>query len=250
MIRREAPAIELREPVAGIMVGTPMYGGLCHDAYLMGIFDLQRECHLYGIELQVQTIRNESLIQRGRNRIVAEFLASSCSHLVFIDADIGFKGRDVLRLVAHGQPLIGATYAKKNRERVDFALVPLSGPQEVGEGDIIEVEALPGGFMCIRRSTIEDLVHANPRLRYRVQGSDVKGATYEDHLFALFDCSIDQTTGNYWSEDYLFCQRWRGIGGRVMLDPHIILEHHGTSMFTGDPDQAFTVVGQAQSSAA
>lgn len=246
MVRDGAPAIELHGPIAGIMVATPMYGGQCFDAWALGVFDLQRACHQHGIPLAIQTIRNESLIQRARNRLVAEFLASEMSHLVFIDADIGFSGRDVLRLVAHNKPIIGATYAKKNREREDFAIVPLGRPVEVEEGDVFEVEALPGGFMCIQRATVVQMVHRYAHLRYRVQGSDVKGAPFEQFLFSLFDCAIDPATLNYWSEDYLFCKRWYDMGGRIMLDPHIILEHHGSTKFTGDPDRAFGVVGRVE----
>ncbi len=250
MVREGAPPVDLFGPIGGIMVATPMYGGQCFDAYLQGIFSLQGACHQHGIPLMLQTIRNESLIQRARNRIVAEFLATDCSHLVFIDADIGFTGRDVLRLVAHNRAIIGATYAKKNMKAVDFAIVPLGHPVEVEEGDVMEVEALPGGFMCIQRSAIVQMTHHFAHLRYKVQGSDVKGATYEDHLFSLFDCEIDPVSLTYWSEDYLFCKRWRDMGGRVLLDPHIILEHHGTAKFTGDPDSAFRVVGRTTSAAA
>jgi hypothetical protein len=210
-----------------------MYGGQCFDAYLLGVFDLQRECHARNIALSLHTIRNESLIPRARNRILADFLDSTCSHLVFIDADLGFAGRDVLRLVAHAKPLVGATYAKKNRARYDPAFVPLPHGVVVTEAELVEVQCLPGGFMCINRDMGQRMAGAFRELWYRDSNRD--GSPVLD-LFATF---VDPDTRNMWSEDYAFCMRWRGLGGQVWLDPNIQLTHNGTSVFEGDPRSVF-----------
>ena len=39
-------------------------------------------------------------------------------------------------------------------------------------------------------------------------------------MYALFDTSIDKE-GNYLSEDYTFCERWRGLGGKIYADTSI-----------------------------
>jgi hypothetical protein len=215
------------------MIGTPMYGGQCFDAYLLGIFDLQRECHDRKITLALHTIRNESLIPRARNRVLADFIDSACSHLVFIDADIGFDGRDVLRLVAHDKPMVGATYAKKNRDRYDPAFVPMPQGVVVTDAELVEVRCLPGGFMCITRDLALRMAGAYRDLWYR------DGNTSERPVLDLFATYTDPDTRQYWSEDYAFCERWRAIGGQVFLDPNIQLSHNGTSVFEGDPTSVF-----------
>ncbi len=240
-VRADAPSIELRQPIGGVLIGTPMYGGVNHDAYLLGVNDAFHEFAKHDIPLSIMTIRNESLIHRARNRIVAEFLASRLSHLIFIDADIGFVGRDILRLLAHDKPVIGATYAKKNQQRTDFAFVPLPWGVEVTEGHLVEIAMLPGGFMCLSRDAVVQLAGAFRHRQYVVPTGEAKGEGWEQHLYCLFESDIDPQTRNLLSEDYLFCQRWRDIGGKVWLDPNIILEHHGTAMFTGDPTAIFRV---------
>lgn len=234
-----APEVTANCAVTGIMVATPMYGGLCHDAYMLSMMGLRSACDARRIPLHVLTIRNESLVQRGRNTCVAHFLASDSSHLLFVDADIGFSAESALRLVAHGRPVAGATYAKKKLGEPDFAFVGLGGPRVVQPGGLVEVHSLPTGFLLLHRDAVQRMVGAyGAATRYRVNPADGEGP-WTEHLYALFDCERDAETLNYWSEDYTFCQRWRRIGGQCWLDPHILLEHHGTARFAGHPWAAF-----------
>lgn len=237
-VRPGAPAVAADCPVTGIMVGTPMFGGQCYDAYLHGMLDLRAECAARGLPFGCVTLRNESDIKRARNRVMAEFLASSYSHLVFIDADIGFEARDVLRLVAHNFDYVGATYAKKNRARTDFAVVPLMEARRLRSG-LIEVAALPGGFFCITRDLAMRMFQGYADRRYMLSPPERKGEPWEMWLSDLFGSIIDPETREYWTEDYAFSRRWRELGESVWLDPHIVLEHSGTSVFTGDPTEMF-----------
>lgn len=229
-----APEIAFKGAISGLMVGTPMYGGLCHDAYLLGMLDLQHLCIDMRVPLATHTIRNESLIHRARNRILRDFIDSSCSHLIFIDADIGFVGRDVFRLVAHGKEMAGATYAKKNREKYDPALVPLDGPSRVTDDHLIEVACLPGGFLMLHRDVVNRLIGVHQDLWYWDHHETGRRRVHD-----LSACYIDPVTRTMWSEDYALCQRWRAMGGQVWLDPNISLSHNGTSTFEGDPRSVF-----------
>jgi hypothetical protein len=37
----------------------------------------------------------------------------------------------------------------------------------------------------------------------------------------------------YFTEDYVFCRRFRAIGGKVWVDPILELDHTGTKVFRG-----------------
>jgi len=41
-------------------------------------------------------------------------------------------------------------------------------------------------------------------------------------------------TERYLSEDYMFCQMWRKIGGQIFLCPWMKTQHVGSYAFTGD----------------
>jgi hypothetical protein len=234
-IHPDAPEVPARLDVK-LLVATPMYGGQCHDAFMCSMLDLREQASAFGLPLSVVTIRNESLVQRARNTCVAHFLASDATHLLFIDSDIGFPWQAVFRLLAHRKDVVGGTYAKKKMGDPDFAFVPL--PQAgVTRNWLVEVHSLPTGFLLISRDAINRLVGAHADKRYGIHAGDGPAGAYRDHLYALFDCELEGP--NYWSEDYTFCQRWRRLGGQVWLDPHILLEHHGTACFSGNPRTAF-----------
>lgn len=246
-ISPRAPAVDGGAEVSGLMVGLPAYGGVFYDAVLLGLLDLQREMDRRGIPFATVVIRNESLIQRARNRVVAEFLAMpSFSHLLFIDADVGFTSDAVLRLLAHEKPLIGGLYRRKMLDRVDFAWNRLPADQEKRNPvtGAISCAAVATGFMMIKREVFTRIIDASmlppeegkpPRspLRY-LPGDDGGEGGWRNHTFALFDCWIDET-GNYLSEDYAFCRRWRDLGGDVWADPGLLLSHNGTATFEADP---------------
>lgn len=101
-----------------LMVCTPCYGGMNATMYTKSMSDLSSMCVKYGIQLQQYYLSNESLIPRGRAYCCDEFLRSDCTHMIFIDSDIGFDAKDVISLLAlqsdeSEYDVIGAVYPKK-----------------------------------------------------------------------------------------------------------------------------------------
>jgi hypothetical protein len=55
-----------------------------------------------GHNLRIETLPTESLINRARNKFVTKFLDNkefNGTHLLFIDADIGFTLQNILRVI-------------------------------------------------------------------------------------------------------------------------------------------------------
>jgi hypothetical protein len=50
---------------------------------------------------------------------------------------------------------------------------------------------------------------------------------------------IDKETGEYLSEDYAFCRRWRDLGGEIWVDLESKLTHVGAMRFVGDLSTQF-----------
>jgi hypothetical protein len=83
-----------------IFLAVPMYGGQCSGIFARSLADLITLSVKHGINIQLYFMFNESLITRARNYCADEFIRSACSHLMFIDADIGFNANDVIALLA------------------------------------------------------------------------------------------------------------------------------------------------------
>ena len=255
-----------------LFVATPMYGGMNHGLYMKSSLDLQAVMSRYGVDTKFSFLFNESLITRARNYLVDEFLRSECSHLLFIDSDIHYDPRDVIALMALDKDVIGAPYPKKSINWGNIAAAARKHPNMeakeletlVGEyvfnvvkgtsqfqvTEPLEVMEIGTGFMMVKREVFTKFAEAYPHLRYKpdhVGQANFDGSRY---IHAYFDTVIDtkeSITGggsdSYLSEDYMFCQMWRKIGGQIWLCPWMKTHHIGTYPFTGDMPAVANWVG-------
>jgi len=112
---------------------------------------------------------------------------------------------------------------------VDYNLNYLDGKLQVNN-NIAKVKHVATGFMLIKRVTIEKMSAAFPSTKYT---DDVNFLTSDEnkHAYALFECGIENE--KYYSEDWLFCNRWRNMGGNIFIDVTICLDHTGIEDYKG-----------------
>ena len=244
-----------------LMICTPMYGGMCAGTYTKSSTDLAQAAAKYGIELVFFYLFNESLITRARNYCADTFMRSDCTHMIFLDSDIGFDFNDVLAMLAlmdddSEYDIMCAPYPKKTiawekiKDAVDrgfadenpneldnfvgdFVFNPAAG---VGEFKITEpVEVLEGGtgFMMIQRRAFEKFDEAYPEQNYLPDHVRTKDFDGSREIMAYFDTVIDEETKRYLSEDYMFCQWARKAGIKVWLCPWMRTTHMGSYFFGG-----------------
>jgi hypothetical protein len=249
-----------------LFVATPMYGGQCHGMYVKSCLDLQSLCTQYGIEVRFSFIFNESLITRARNYLVDEFLRSEFTHLLFIDSDIHYDPRDVIAMMAIDKEVIGGPYPKKSikwssviesvkrkpdispteLEKVtgDYVFNAVAGTGQFNVGEPLEVLEIGTGFMMVKREVFPKFAEKYPEFRYKpdhVGQANFDGSRY---IHAYFDTVIDHgKSDRYLSEDYMFCQWWRNMGGKIWLCPWMRTHHIGTYAFHGDMPAVANYVG-------
>lgn len=244
-----------------IFVGAPMFGGQCAGLFTKSTNDLSAICAKYGIELQFYYLFNESLIQRARNYIVDEFLRSKCTHLMFIDADIGFNAKDVLSLLgiqtSHPEKydIVTAPYPKKTIawEKVkkavqndkaenpfdlqhytaDYVFNPVQGIKSFRIDEPVEVAEGGTGFMLIPRTVFDKYKVAYPELSYKPDHIRTDNFDGSREIMAYFDCTIEPESKRYLSEDYFFCWNARKAGINVHMCPWMELKHVGSYIFGG-----------------
>ena len=96
-----------------IFVATPMYGGMCTGYFTNSLVAKTNVMKHHDMDMSFSSMFNESLIQRGRNALVHQFLKSDCTHLLFIDADIKFDPNDIPTMVEADKDIICGIYPKK-----------------------------------------------------------------------------------------------------------------------------------------
>jgi|LauGreDrversion4_2_1035121.scaffolds.fasta_scaffold62374_2 hypothetical protein len=251
---------------------TPCFASLCYVNYvhcLMATIELFRK---FGIPLKVEFCKNDSLVSRARNNLIARAMTDpECSHILFIDNDISWDPVDIFKLIIADKDLVGGIYPLKNYDwgrlvkdpqnpynsnviqsliqkknasqlaglitDVDMVQhnllrynVNYMGPYLEIANNIAKVKHLPTGFMMIRRKVITSMMKAFPSTKYT---DDIGFLKSEENAmaYALFDCGVEE--GHYFSEDWLFCDRWTKMGGEVFIDVSINLTHTGIEDYRG-----------------
>ena len=236
-----------------IVVATPCFGGLVTQTYMLSVLKLIQYSSRAGFGVALSLLGHDALIARARSTLVGAFLDNpAATHLLFIDADIGFEPEQVERLLRFDKDFTAALYPYKS---IDWDRIPerctvggedlrQAGTGYVGtfcppetrreEGGFATALYAGGGFQLIRRDAIERMISAHPELHYSGLNAVARGEAPPSRLYALFDSIICAESGAYLSEDYAFCLRWRNLGGEIWLDTGSRLTHVGAHEFSGN----------------
>jgi hypothetical protein len=270
--------IRLNHPKLYIL--TPCYGGMCHLNYVCSLMQTIDIFKKYDFPLEVEFCKNDSLVSRARNNLVAKAMHDpEMTHILFIDSDITWDPIDVFKLVFANKPIIGGVYPIKNyfwnkliptkteskpnseseseKNRLDILLekrnqssvlkrlyseedyvkqnilnynINYIGSKLNIDNNIAEVKHIATGFMMIQRSTFVTMMENYSDTKYIDDVSFLSG-NENDFAYALFDCRVEDN--RYLSEDWLFCNRWSKLGGKIYIDVSIDLTHTGQEDYKG-----------------
>jgi hypothetical protein len=204
----------------------PCYGGMLTESTFMSYIKWANTCRQLGIEWTMETMTNESLISRARNTLVAKFLSNPTStHLMFIDADIGWEPWHLLVLLNRDVDVIGGLYPMKTLP-IKWVVNGFDGA-ETGADGLQEVSKTGTGFMLVKRHVFEKL---NDHPAVKPFNNDIGlPKELDQYLRTYYDTAVREN--RYYSEDWTFCENWRDLGGKVWVDKRVLLRHTGTYVF-------------------
>ena len=225
-----------------------------------GLLDLQQWTMMNGIGLRFQSMGNESLITRARNTIVSMMLDQQdfiATHLLFIDADIGFSWKNIERLICADKDVVCGIYPRKHihlekiknilNEDPNISLdeleakslgynINLDNPSNVkGENGYFKVNEAATGMMLVKREVLTTMFKNFPERKYETD-QIVNGLHYRsDNCYDLFAVGPYMTAGQkrYLSEDYYFSRLWQECGGEIWADLAMPLTHFGNRAYKG-----------------
>ncbi len=204
-----------------VTIGIPSTDGKLHAQTVDSLLAEQLLALKQGVVLTIDWELGCGLVHVARDRIANRFLLWGKSDtLIFVDADMSWKGGDLTRLAKRKAPVVGGTYRVKSNDDYRFHV---RGPVEK-RGKLLSVKGLPTGFLKISRQAFE----AMKPFAKAYQQSDVE-THYDFFPTGVFNRMM-------WGEDYGFCRLWLKTGGEILLDPSLVLRHHdGQQTFAGDP---------------
>jgi hypothetical protein len=232
-----------RAKARSVMICTPIArnpaweytAALCST--LMSLRDLQIDCTF-------QFVVGGSVVHKSRNELVAHFLASHFTDLLFIDDDMEWQPKDVLRLLGSDKPLIGGVgrmrTQKPNSDPSVWCWRPMPDPNgAIIQDDMGAIEVLGFGaaFMLINKVVFDRMIDAHPE--WKKPGASDWPDPIRRHYFEFFRQNHEGEAGEV-SEDYVFCDRWRRLGEQVWIDPTISLGHVGSWNFRGSVSEVLS----------
>lgn len=203
-----------------IFIAIPSYG----DLPALTAFSLfESRAAISDVEIELYILCGHCHVDDARNMCVDKFLKSDADEFMFIDADIGWFAEDLARFLNHDRDVVAAVYRKKGDEE-DYPCQLIPGEIWADSDGLIEVHAVPTGFLKIKRHVLEAMSEKFPKFR-----PDSKSDKWISEIF----CRSIDVQGSRVSGDINFCHRWRVMGGKIYVDPELVLEHSGEKRWSG-----------------
>jgi hypothetical protein len=209
-----------------VMVAIPAYTGTIHLGTMRSLMTDLMALQARGDEWTVHDECGNALIADARALIVAQFLASDCDTLVFIDHDVAWEAGALLKLVDAPVDMVAGIYPQR-RDPINYCVKWLNKDELWADPEtgLLEVAGVPAGFMKLSRKQLEAMVEQYPDTEFYVENAP------NEKAWALF---ADYRIGKHkMGEDYAFCRRWTDMGGKVWINPEIKMAHIGNKTFQG-----------------
>ena len=209
-----------------IMIATPAYAGNVTIPYALSFNQTAMLLASHNIQVQPLIVTSGSLLVAERNRIVQAFWDSDCTHLLCIDADLGWAAQAVLAMLETKKEFVAGCYPARGKTH-EFIFRPVKNEigaivQDETYKHLLKLEYIPAGFMLIARSAIQKMRNKHSDLYY--EPKDKRNNPEAGYCF--FNTEVWE--GEFWGEDFVFCRNAREAGVEIWVDPLIQFDHAGT----------------------
>src|SRR5262245_12828070 len=198
----------------------PCRSGQVWIATMKSVMNTLVECAQARMQVTFSDVTGNPMVGMARSLLVSDFLSNQlATDILFIDDDIVWQPGAVTRIMSHDVDMVAGIYPRRF-DPPGYNVRLFDGRQpELTDKGLIEVEAVPAGFLRMSRLCIERMIEAYPESYFEAE-SDPNTTGYD-----LFHTGRDGKL--YWGEDYEFCRKWRSIGGTVWADPMLTFLHAG-----------------------
>lgn len=234
-----------------ILVATPVAGGVVTHDYLHGVAAFMARCTQLGWA-SAHVTQPDGLVTRSRNSFASVVVRDpSFTHLLMLDADVVVPADGLERIVRSGYDFVGCSVALRNVNwdrakelSAGRAFVPVEHlrlvateyavwfdeDSDMNEEGFAPVRAIGSAVMLISRDALVQISQSD-LVQHAVNGMAAADQRHDGWTF--FDPIVDEN-GNYLSEDYALCHRWRALGGQVWADLQTPTRHVGPVIINGD----------------
>lgn len=213
-----------------VMICVPAYGGSVVAQTMESVYSLAQFLTINQVRNQLSWFSAADIVE-VRNLFITTWYDCypQFSHMLFIDADMGFPAEMVRDMLEFDKPLTGTFYAKRQMEPrvVGAPMDPDVKYHDMKQGHVL-ANYVGGGVMLIKRTMMDEMLEKLPGIVDKLP-SFLAAATEAPlkRLIRAFDPLIEGD--RRLSEDVSFCTRWReGCGGEIWSNVSYRVDHIGT----------------------
>ena len=222
-------------------IATPAYKGEYSSAYVRSFYSLLTAGPALGLRFSFSEIDYSDIVV-ARNYLVSNFFynKADCSHLLFLDADMGFPHQLISEMVSLREELVGVVYPRRS---IDLAKLHSLGNQPFARayaqacsfigspGDphprnpgFRRVDCCGTGILLIARSCIARMLEQCPGLLDMQRFKHLPFASKLSTCITPFDKVV--LDDRELSEDLSFCYRWTKVcGGMIYANVTHDIQH-------------------------
>lgn len=213
-----------------IMICVPAYGQSVAAQTMESLFTLAQYLTVSGIRHQLSWYSAADIVE-VRNLFLTSWYDchKQFSHMLFVDADMGFEPQLIRDMVKFDKPLVGTFYARRQMPPsiVGAALDEGHTLANVTRDGFMRASYIGGGVMLISRKMIDEMLAKMPELIDKLPGVLAAATPLPlTRLIRAFDCILKDD--RRLSEDVSFCARWReNCGGEIWANVNHNIHHVG-----------------------
>lgn len=193
-----------------LFIASPAYSATYCAEYVESLVGTVKDCSNNGIKTLYKQVNGVHWIDIARDILAHIFLHTDCTHMLQIDADLGWSPDAPRRMIEQDKPIIGGVYPY----RTDIEHYPANP------------NGLPGGFMMVRRDVIETMAAGLPKYTCAALPWG------EMQVAPLF--IREMRADGYTGEDFMFCKRAMAAGFDLCIEPDIDFSHVGQKTWRGN----------------
>jgi len=235
-----------------ITIATPAFGEVFYTPYVQSIFRLMKVFQRRKWDSTFASIAYADIAESRNFLLTRWFDKTDATHLLFIDADMGYPAELVLDMVDFGKPVTGVVYPKRQIDIGRIAELSATGipaARAIARGHnyilrrrrglsisipqtgFMQVDGCGAGIFLIARSAIDTMLKKLPEISDAKARTNSPLAANLDRLIRAFEPM--RVDGALLSEDFSFCHRWNQCGGEVWVNTFHAVEHIGLHRFNG-----------------
>lgn len=191
----------------------------------------------HDVSVDVMILAGNCHVDDARNDMVARFMDTDCTDLVFVDSDVVYTPMAIGQLLSHPVDIVGGAYPYKDKPD-EFPIVFIDN-QWKAENGLVEVAGIPTGFLRISRAAVTAAYKMNyPKGTWKPKGLNTAKNPNVEMFYRGFKpiegAQPGEATFVRRSGDFQFCHDMRRAGWSIYCDPNLSLGHIGQQHSLGN----------------